>query len=751
MARLPGPNFTIRNSLDRLERSRLQLEEEIIERTKFVIGHPDFFGDEASFGIIDNEDPQAVLAGENRPLAVSANLTNNLNVDVNPGIAITPSGVWIRLSGIVRNVALSEPAEGVDNVVFLEYVLEDADSEENDFTVPVVPFTLRPGDPDSEEDEEIQVGVLTVEDYDALPESSRNDLVPLAIVATQTAVDPDTADITVDLSIDHTADNFDFNRPWFSSQDISHRSRVGTGTVTTTNIHGLSQNDLTVGDFSPFQTLLNHGMVLANDRTIAKVPGFRCQTSIPYSLVKTDTTSGSATGFPLKKYIELGNFPARVGRVWTESTDKDLGAVHVETTQRIVFPGDDPPVDESIGVLFTKVNAAEPPSGNNERVFSTNNPGTEELIIAGGVGHTTLASTQEQFNDAHGYPMIYELFVDADGSIRTTPQVLFCLKTLEAIGVSDTPEITQYGPAKLMMGLINAADVPTMSIKIRVFGKDSAGSDIDHLFEFTGGTWSDPGPVPNSSLPSDSWRTSLRLSDQVFSSITNVVIEERIDDGPNSAIIIWVNLNPFDTYDKMKDACHISEVVWDGLRMATIRDMRILGTTVRNWLDHEGRHPELELVVETLAGGNSTIFIEDFRAPRLHNLLHPWEDPNNILGKTSIELLLKEPDLNGPWFNFNRLQVGLHGYYRTRGLPVLSGSGLVWRVTALPAARQQFNPFSRNQPTFEWYNGTAWSSTSMTAVSGTRNTYEVTLTAVPLRIRVAWEFSAGNTAFVVYG
>lgn len=746
MAKLPGPNFTIRNSLDRLERGRLQIEEEIIERTKFTFGHPDFFGESASFGIIDDEDPASVLAGENRPLAVSANLTNNLNVDINPGVAVTESGVWIRLTNIVRNIALADPSEGVDNVVFLQYVLEDADSEENDFLVPVVPLTLRPGDADGEEEEDIQVGVFTVEDFETLPESAKTDLVPLAIVATQTAVDPDTAVVTVELSIDHTADNLEFNRPWFSSQDIAHRSRVGTGTVTSRNIHGVSQNDLTVGDFSSFQIQLNHGMILGNDLTIAKVPGSRCQVSIPYSLVKTDDVFGNNTGFSSKKYIELGNFPVRVGRVWTESTGEDLGALPIETTQRVVFAGDDPPVDESIGVMFTKVDAAEPPSGNNEVVFSTNNPNSdnEELIIAGGVGHTTLASTQEQFNDAREYPMTYNLFIDEDATIRTTPQVIYCLKKLEAIGVSDTPEITQYGPAKIMMGLANASDVATMSIKIRVYGKDSAGSDTDHLFTFTGPTWDDPGPIPNASLPGATWENSLRVSDQVFSSITNVVIEERVDDGPNSAIMIWANLNTFDTYDKMKDACHISEVIWDGLRMATIRDKRIIGTTVRDWLANEARHPELEFMVETLAGGNSTIYVEDFRDPRLHNLLHPWEDPGFARFSTVT--------LNSPWYNLSRLQVGLNGFYRTRGLPVLTGSGMVWRVTALPAARKQFLPRFTSNPVFEWYDGVSWTSATMSKVSGTRNTYERTLTAVPLRIRVAWELGGeGNTAFVVYG
>ena len=555
----------------------------------------------------------------------------------------------------------------------------------------------------------------------------------------QDVQDPDTLVTTTQLIIDHTRDEFTFNRPWFSVVDIEHRLR-------TDNPHEVTADETLLGDFTIIQLMLNHGMVVANDRSYPKVPGVRCQTSIPSSLVLTDDGSGSATGFPNKKYVELPNFPVRLGRVWVESTGDDLGAMPVETTNRVVFPGDDPPAGESIGVLCSKVDAAEPPAGKNEILFTTKNPASEQIILAGGKHHTQLASTEESFADASQYPMFYEIFIDGDGSLRKTPQPVFCLKRLDVIGTSDTPDKTQYGPAKIMMGLIGSTDVPAMSVKIRVYGKDENGADINHLFEYAGSDGSDPGPVPNASIPSTPWYESLRVSDDVFSSIDNVVIEERISDGPASAIAVWALLNPEHTYDKMKDACHVAELLWDGLRMAQVRDKRIIKTTGRDWLEHESRHPELGLIYGSLAGGNSTVWVDDLREPRLSSLLQPFDDDFVFPSGVGTDIMR-----NAPWWNFGRLQVGLHHFYQTRGLPVLAGSGKTWRVSLFPQERKHFDPFFAVAPTFDHFDGATWNTATMTKVPGLNLTYEITTTLVPTRVRVTLQQNEYHTALAIYG
>ena len=299
-----------------------------------------------------------------------------------------------------------------------------------------------------------------------------------------------------------------------------------------------------------------------------------------------------------------------------------------------------------------------------------------------------------------------------------------------------------------MMGLIDAAAVLTMSVKVRVFGTDEAGADISHLFEFTGVDWDDPGPIPNADLLNTTdWSNSLRTSTQVFASITNVVVEEDLDSGPLAAIAVWALLNPEHTYDLMKDACHVSEVLWDGLRLATIRDKRIIGTTVRDFLDHEARQPNTDLLFQTIAGGNSTIYVEDFREPRLGSLLQPFDVD------FQIPSFVPTLDLQLPWYNFSRLHTGLHSHYVTRGLPVFPGSGKIWSFTGIPRSRHAFQPFFNEpiSPFFSYWNGTTWIEGGMLPVPGFPGTFQITLLVVPLRVRLALVRTEHITAFALYG
>jgi len=738
MAEIPGLNYTIRHSLDRLQRQHAVYNDEFEERLKFVYGHPDFFTD-SNWGIIDQIDPASTQAGDtDRPLTVSVNAEDQFALDVSPGIVVMRSGHWIRVNEYIRQVVLADVNQNVQNVVYVQYILNIADPKLNDKKELVNPYTARIPDSAFDTTEEVKIGVATADDYQTFTTAVLDDLVPIAIVSVQDVQDPVTLVTTTQVVIDHTRDDFTFNRPWFSAVDVEHRLR-------TDNPHQVTADELFAGDFAINQLLTQHGMVIANDRSLPKVPGDLCQSSIPAALVYTDTF-GTLTGYAGKKYIELPNYPIRLGRVWVESTGDDLGAMPVDTTRRVVFPGDDPPANESIGVLYTKVDAAEPPVGINEITYTTKNPSSEQIIIAGGKSHTQLASVTESFSDAAQYPMFYELFIDAEGSLRKTPQPVFCLKRLDVISTSDVPEKTQYGPARLMMGLTGAAAVGTMSVKIRVYGTDTAGANINHLFEFSGATWKEPGPIPNASIPSSDWLASLQVSTSVFASVTNMVIEERIDDGPGSAVAVWALLNPEHTYDLMKDACHVSEVLWDGLRLAQIRDKRdIHAITPMGLLSYEARQAELEYLLRTIAGGNSTVFVEDMRDPRLGSLIKPFEDnffPPNP--STYVEF-------NFPWFNMNRLQVGVHGYYRTRGLPVFSGSGTTWGLTTLPMEKASFAPFSNSSGILlEYWDGAAWVPTIMTPVAGYAGTYEATTAVVPQRVRLFFKREY-ITAFALYG
>ena len=651
---------------------------------------------------------------------MAINATNPESVDVSPGIAVTRSGMWIKITDYVRSVELADTTVGVQNVIYARYILDQADDEINEYNDPVVPFTMRPGSENSLTAESVLIDTDTLEVYTNYTETARKDYVPLAIVTNQSVQDPNTLVVTTQLSFDFTRDSFDWNRPWFSVADMEHRAQVGTGVQSRTNPHAISQNDLTVGDFSPFQLQLDHGMIVADDRSIAKVPGVRCQVSIPYSSLLTDDGSGTKTSYPNAKYAELTNYPIRLGRVWIESTNVDWAADVVKETNVVVFPHE-PPVDESIGMYYTKVQACEPPVGANEVAFNTSNPDDEELIVAGGSGYTMLSNTQEAFADAQRVPMLYEMLVDGEGTLIKSPQVIYCYKRLEAISTSDTFSISMYGPGKIIMALTGASGAATMSIKIRLYGKDADGNTHDYLYEWDN-TWQDPGPVPRTDLELNAFK----VSDVVFSAVDQIVVEEMTDYGVNAAIMMWAALNPFDTYDKLKDACHISEVMWDGLRLAEVRDKRIVGTTTRDFLDNQASASALPYFANVLAGGNETVYMESFLQPQYHD-----QRLTSTVSASLLDVL--------PANNISKLRVGAYGAYRTRALATKSNPGTSWRVVLVPLDETRTNFYYQYlaPPVFFFYDtGPTWQSLVMSPVPGVFNTFTVTTISIPTMIMV---------------
>jgi len=733
MARIPGLTFAKKQSLDRLLYEHDILEQELIQRLLLTMGHPDYITT-TTYGVVSENDPAGANASDGDYLAVAENGNSPLTLDINPGMAVFKSGVWCILTDYVRGIALADQSVGINNIVYLQYTLQAGPPTQNKYYQNVSPYYMRIGGPllssapSGPTSESVLVQVDTLDTYLNFAEDILVDTVPLAVATVQSIIDPNTAIETTTLSIDHTRSTYSFNRPWFSTQDVEHRNRLGTGVQSDNNTHALSQDDLTVGDFTPQQLRSDFGFIVAEDKSVPKQPGYRCQVSIPYSSLKTDDGSvvspaGAITGFANKKYIELESYPTRLGRVWVESTDEELAALHVKETNIVVFASDDPPLNESIGMYYTKVDLCEPPVGNNEINFTTNNALDEEIVFAGGIGHKNLTSTTEEFNDAQRFPMIYELVVDEEGTIIKTPQPIYCYKRITAIGASSTDDITidQYGPAKLMVGLAEASGNATMSVKVTVSGTDESGAAISHTFEFTGGTWTDPYPLPNITTPTN----SVRISDQVFASSTEVKIDEAIDAGPNASIIVWALLTPTNTRDKLKDACHIAETVWDGFRLAEIRDKRVINTTDQSTADM-GVDTMAYLTHLTGLGAASTKMFEDFRNPEFHTQIRNEQLANATLAN------------NHPYSNFSKLRPGAYGKYITRAYPVMTGSGGLWRAVLIPK-RDAINTVI-NQPTapsFYSYTGGAWNApVSMAPVAGLPFTYEAFVTSTPTRVKL---------------
>jgi hypothetical protein len=369
--------------------------------------------------------------------------------------------------------------------------------------------------------------------------------------------------------------------------------------------------------------------------------------------------------------------------------------------------------------------------------YTTNNPKSgEELIIAGGRGITALASTEETFADAHQFPMRYLMFVDSEGDLLKAPQVVYCYNRLENISTQDTPDITQYGNAILMMGLTGAGSDPGMSIKIRVYGLDENGNNVDYLFEFDGGTWQEPGPVGTCAVTDAGFQLS---KDQLFSEITSVEIEEQIDDTANSAIMIWACINPRDTREQMEQAAVNAEVMWDGAVLCDVRDKRIVMTTARDFLINSDGKMLLEAHLRALGGNVTTLYVDDMRMPQLGslNLAREYEKDENISYY--------------PWSTSDQMHVGRQGRYRTRALPVFSGAGNNFRLTMLPQGNEQ-RTFAL--PLVRYFVGGSWTAFApMDPVAGVPHTYKKTNvfgSADGLQVELSYDLFYQNQLIGIY-
>jgi len=737
MNKIPGLSFTVTHSADRLMRQQDYIEDEIITTRKLLFGHPNITS--SSYGIVSSDDPSGHSAGSSSPLAVSVNLVDSTTVDINPGIVVFQSGSYLELHDTVRGIELSDPSIGIPNVIYIRFLLASGDPVPNYYKQTIsVPYTYRFGDPNNEgtvSSETVLVGSMTVDAWNALSSSTKEEYCSLAIVTSQTVVDSGTGTTSTELSIDHTRNSYDFNRPWFSSVDIEHRNKTGTGTVSDSNPHGIGPDDLIIGDLTMFDLYLDHGIIISKDKNVARVPGFLCTSAV--TDVFTDDAIGTLTGYANASYIELPYFPVRVGRVWTNS-GVELAGLHVPETNRIVFPTETPPVGDTITVKYTRAQAAEPPLSGNIN-FTIEGPGEGELVIAGGQGHTQLNVTEETFSDAGMFPMRYDILIDGDGNILKTPQVVYCRKKLDDIGTTDSFSITPYGEARLIVGLVEASSASTMEVKIKIRGTDTSGTNIEEEFYFKQSEWTNPSPVPMvPSLVSD----SVRFGTKVFATLTDISILQRTDDGPNSAIMVWMANTPYNPYSKLKNAAHIATVDWDGTRMSTVFDKRIITTTIKDFINSDLTIDSYKYLFKLAAGGNATLFVDDFRAPKYHSLLTYEEIANDI--KTYVSYTKEFSTLG-----MTKLRHGVHGFYRSITFPVFSGSGKVWRLS-LFGENDTVDTWYKNVPKLLAYDGSSWNAHDMFAVSGVNRTFETSITYVPEKVRVYFYPGRAN-GMALYG
>jgi hypothetical protein len=302
---------------------------ELLERLRLVMASVN--ADQFGFGIVDSQNPTTATTTSGRPLAVSVNVSSPTTIDINPGIAVAPNGERIVIPNLLQQIPLATLAGNARNVVYLEFV--EVPSAETAFThadTPVAVRVERPADPAT------YVKSMELADYLLIVPETMKLIVPLAIVSIEVAT---TGNLLV---VDMGTEVLSSNRPWFTAVDLKHRHQLGSGTVTATNPHGMSISDLSATSGKTFfQLLLDNGMVVAKDKSMAKLPGTLCSETVLATSVITDV-AGIITGLIGAKYFRLSRIPVALVACINSAANQDYALSRVVGTNICFFTPQEP-------------------------------------------------------------------------------------------------------------------------------------------------------------------------------------------------------------------------------------------------------------------------------------------------------------------------------------------------------------------------------------------------------------------------
>jgi len=563
-------NWEAPQSLEDLEFLQAVYTEEFLERLRLIFGAS---YSSAWWGVVDDEKPASAQVSDTRPLVVRANSAQPLTIDVLSGIAVTQTGERIVLTAAQAQRSLADTGSGAINVVYLRS-FEEADKIKLDDYDVLVPS--RYNTPDDED----LLQVATLSDWLAFTSVERESFVALAVVTVQPI-----STGGYELSIDMTQNSYTWNRKWFSPVDIAHRTQVGTGTTTEHNPHGLQINDMVAGDLTLWQLLLDYGVVVAEDEDYAKVPGVECEQIVLTGSIAIDVT-GAITGIVNSYYVTLLYYPSTIVRITDNATELEELAGDVVPGTRILyfrpsekFSDGTAPNTKDLKIHYTWVQTGHPVITVPQSNLEVSNAPARQALIAAGLQITDLDDETLDFVDAGGIPKRYHTFIDATKTVRKRDQVVFCTKKLDDVGTAIEPfVIAPWGPGKLKVALTGATSgpvPPTLIVELKLTGKDESGVTISEnvIFDLT---WEENLPGAASENPNQFRETTLS-----FTEITQWQVVNRVADGPNSAVMMWMEQNPV-TSSIMADVLPLFDCFWDGTQILDLVDMRPVNTIAEN-------------------------------------------------------------------------------------------------------------------------------------------------------------------------
>lgn len=614
------------------------VESEILKRFLLSMGFPP--GSVPTAGIVDSLDPAQISASETtRPFLLTVSTQDVLQVQVGPGVAVTPNGAYVACPGALSFQLTSTLMNSI-NVLFVENILTTGGTNgTNDYSE-----TL--WSQDVQETDTLQSDILANFQNSALYSPTR--LQNITVIGVCTVVN--SSSNTPALSIDMTRNTYSFVRPWFSVQAVQHQSQIGSGAPSDTNPHGTAFKDLaTAGNVTLFQGLSNAGTIVSLDQNVNKMTGaVLCIESIDPSRILTDTfgtvTAKSKYGGINSFYCALSGYPTRLGSCYDTNPADAIAAEVIPGTNILVLgPYELMPV--GLVVQYTETAALLPPTTTPTNLLTFGTPATGEAIVSDGTTVENIPNPTIDLSNLGPFARRYGIYVDGVGNIVQFPQVIIPPLILDSIGSSFyQPPVTAAHSGRLRFGLTKANQVPGMAVVLTVYGTDTGGNAVSETITFSTATGYVDQQVPNQNYDLQGQTV---LSTNVYSVVKNIVVTSRTQDGPASTLELWIETEPGTSSD-VNGYLRVGTVMWNGQGVDSFQDDRLIGRSFNRPVS-----PMLKSVGETLFDSvrlanflsgdalinqvSSVMFTEDFEDLRYFDSLQGYFPSLGAVGTIAIQ------------------------------------------------------------------------------------------------------------------
>jgi len=662
--KLPGLTYQTPVSSNDLEYVDDILNEAILIRLQLIMAFN-------NFGIVDSNNPREEITDTIRPLDVIVSENNSTQLTVNPGTAVTQEGHIVNLSSPFTNIDIANSEDGVINICYIEYLIEDGDNTNLSLQNTVVPVKrVQVVDPNR------IIKVVTLDTYmDSNVYSSdrkKNIVVLAAITPKMYMINDIQSSYTLD--IDKTNEVFEFNRPWFSPTDVEHRSRIGTGELTEQNPHALGLNELSSGNLTIYRQLLNTGIIISKDISISGVPGALCYEEVSATRIKRDVTgeitADSVLTNPGAFYVELNSYPNVIGSV-VDINGNDLSVDLIEGTNIIVFGYENKPDDFEIEYFETK--AIQPPLvPSTYMVFQT--PVENEVVVSEGIESETTNLNISLGNNGT-IAKEFNILYNAIGTMEANPSVIVPTTKIQNIDEEQLLDLDFNIGSKIIIGLTEATSTGTVNLKIKIYGVNIDDEYISETLVFDE-TWEDqvvPAAFENPN--------QFVQSETIFKSISNWEIIENDNTSNTASIIMYAHVE-----GALDERLLVAKLYWDGKKPTDLKDIRKIDFVARQFV---AKRTAIQEVGEgIIASSDITELInrdendkpsfhlisEDFRMPRyLDTKTIDWVKFDDGLDVSIIPISIRSSD------NYRKIyrsrSISLHRYnVTTRIVVVLHGS-----------------------------------------------------------------------------